>query len=58
MKEKKFCSLTIELSDDEYSMLLKTAVEYGYGNVEEFAEQVIKQMYKGGEDETDTNHNT
>ncbi|MDR0601363.1 MAG: hypothetical protein LBG42_03205 [Treponema sp.] len=56
MKKEKFCSLTIEFSDEEYSMLSKAAAEHGYGSVKEFAEQVITQMYKGGGDEADANH--
>jgi hypothetical protein len=58
MKEEKFCSLTIEFSDEEYSMLSKAAAGHGYGSVEEFAEQVITRiMHKGGGDEADANHN-
>jgi hypothetical protein len=57
MKEKKVCSLTIEFSDNEYSMLSKAAAEHGYDSVEDFAEQVITQMYKGWENEADANHN-
>jgi hypothetical protein len=57
MKEEKFCSLTIEFSEEEYSMLSKAAAGHGYSSVEKFAEQVITQMYKGGEDEADANHN-
>ena len=56
MKNEKRTTLTIEFTDEEYSMLSKAAAGYGYGSVKEFAEQMITRMYKGGRDEADENH--
>jgi hypothetical protein len=59
MKKEKFCSLTIKVSDEEFSMLSKAAAKHGYGSVEEFAEQLIIQDFRGGGNEEDAtpNHN-
>ena len=58
MKNKKDNTLIIELSDEEYRLLLEAAFNKGYCCAEELAKHILMRKFGGGKNETKPNHNS